>query len=317
MNLIPFWIRFWQCIRKFKDSHDVYNIVNAGKYATNFIPVILAFVQSLVSPGNNWGPLKIVWLITNVFVTVYKLVWDYYKDWGLFQSWKNDQHEPFLRPNLLYPPVMVRMFDNWLTIWQYYIAIIENLILRFFWVILLLIRSFTPIDPITNEWLLFGVTLFEIFRRFVWNIIRLENEQLNNMEGYRVVHDVPLPFVANKSEDVIQKKKWYKRIREVFPMHAISPPSPNNAKVDVNVPQEHSVETKLGLPFRMSMEAREATADVPLNSSSGSPPPVTTNTSEQIGLIDNDDPSDENEEATRVHISVQTDEHDAPDTGAT
>ena len=117
LNLIPFWIRFWQCIRKFKDSHDVYNIVNAGKYATNFIPVILAFVQALVSPGNNWGPLKIVWLVTNIFVTVYKLVWDYYKDWGLFQSWKKDEHEPFLRPNLLYPPVMVRHFNNWLTIW--------------------------------------------------------------------------------------------------------------------------------------------------------------------------------------------------------
>lgn len=36
--------------------------------------------------------------------------------------------------------------------------------------------------------------VIELFRRFVWNIFRLENEQLSNIDQYRVTVDVPLPF---------------------------------------------------------------------------------------------------------------------------
>jgi hypothetical protein len=38
------------------------------------------------------------------------------------------------------------------------------------------------------------MALLEIFRRFIWNIFRLENEQLSNIDQYRVTVDVPLPF---------------------------------------------------------------------------------------------------------------------------
>lgn len=34
----------------------------------------------------------------------------------------------------------------------------------------------------------------EIFRRFIWNIFRLENEQLSNIDQYRVTNDIPLRF---------------------------------------------------------------------------------------------------------------------------
>ena len=40
-------------------------------------------------------------------------------------------------------------------------------------------------------------------RRFQWNIIRLENEQLTNAEKFRAVLDVPLPFLVEDEEDVV------------------------------------------------------------------------------------------------------------------
>jgi hypothetical protein len=54
-------------------------------------------------------------------------------------------------------------------------------------------------DGVLAGWLPWIVIFFELFRRFIWNVFRLENEHLNNVEGYRIVHDVPLPFeVTNK-----------------------------------------------------------------------------------------------------------------------
>ena len=34
------------------------------------------------------------------------------------------------------------------------------------------------------------LALFEVFRRFIWNFFRLENEHLNNTGQFRVVRDI-------------------------------------------------------------------------------------------------------------------------------
>ena len=92
------------------------------------------------------------------------------KDWGLFR--KGAVH-PFLRPVLLY---------EWT--WVYYLAIAGNLVGRIFWALTFLpMTFFTNIDYAQYVVLVSGSV--EILRRALWAIFRLENETLNNYEGYR------------------------------------------------------------------------------------------------------------------------------------
>lgn len=71
-------------------------------------------------------------------------------------------------------------------------AIVLNLILRILWTLTISPASIGIfLNPIFFAAILSG---FEIFRRGMWNLIRLENEQLNNMEKFRVVRDIPVPI---------------------------------------------------------------------------------------------------------------------------
>lgn len=48
VNCIPAWIRFAQCLRRYRDSKEAFpHLVNAGKYATTFFVVIFATLRSL------------------------------------------------------------------------------------------------------------------------------------------------------------------------------------------------------------------------------------------------------------------------------
>ena len=42
--------------------------------------------------------------------------------------------------------------------------------------------------------------VLELFRRFVWNFIRLENEHLNNCGQFRIVRDISIAPVEMKDQ---------------------------------------------------------------------------------------------------------------------
>ena len=101
------------------------------------------------------------------------------QDWGL----ANKKHG-FLRSKLMYPNRAV-----------YFIAIFMDLFLRYLWVLSLVPHnSKAPFGSDFTGTLspFFGV--LEILRRTMWGLLRVENEHLNNFEGYRKVKYVPLPF---------------------------------------------------------------------------------------------------------------------------
>ncbi|KAI0278093.1 EXS family-domain-containing protein [Russula aff. rugulosa BPL654] len=70
----------------------------------------------------------------------------------------------------------------------YYLAIITNVILRFTWILYIPTRG--P-SAALRTWL---VALLEVLRRSQWNVYRLENEHLGNMDQYRITREVPLPY---------------------------------------------------------------------------------------------------------------------------
>lgn len=110
---------------------------------------------------------------------------------GLFNKMRrNGKTYPFLRKELVYP------------VWVYYFAIIEDVILRFGWIISISMTEFSNIEAGLMKSMLAPL---EMFRRFVWNCIRLENEQLNNCGLFRAVRDIPIEVVAPIDESHLDK----------------------------------------------------------------------------------------------------------------
>uniref|UniRef100_A0A1B0CQI8 EXS domain-containing protein n=3 Tax=Lutzomyia longipalpis TaxID=7200 RepID=A0A1B0CQI8_LUTLO len=95
-------------------------------------------------------------------------------DWGLFDAKAGDNR--FLREEIVYSST-----------WFYYFAIVEDLILRFGWT---LSMSLIEGGYIEREIMITILSPLEVFRRFVWNYFRLENEHLNNCGNFRAVRDI-------------------------------------------------------------------------------------------------------------------------------
>ena len=50
VNIIPAWTRFWQCLRRYRDSREAFpHLVNAGKYSTTFFVVLFSTLRAIYS----------------------------------------------------------------------------------------------------------------------------------------------------------------------------------------------------------------------------------------------------------------------------
>lgn len=78
-------------------------------------------------------------------------------------------------------------FSFFLFQWFYYFGIIEDLILRFSWT---LSMSLIQAGYIEGDVMMTILSPLEVFRRFIWNYFRLENEHLNNVGKFRAVRDI-------------------------------------------------------------------------------------------------------------------------------
>uniref|UniRef100_A0A8C0CJW5 Solute carrier family 53 member 1 n=1 Tax=Balaenoptera musculus TaxID=9771 RepID=A0A8C0CJW5_BALMU len=117
-----------------------------------------------------------LWIVFCIISSCYTLIWDLKMDWGLFD--KNAGENTFLREEIVYPQKA-----------YYYCAIIEDVILRFAWTIQISITSMTLL-PHSGDIIATVFAPLEVFRRFVWNFFRLENEHLNNCGEFRAVRDI-------------------------------------------------------------------------------------------------------------------------------
>jgi hypothetical protein len=71
----------------------------------------------------------------------------------------------------------------------YYVAAVVNLAARFLWTLTISPESIGIfLNPIIFSSILAGL---EIARRAIWNLFRMENEQLTNVGKFRVVKEVP------------------------------------------------------------------------------------------------------------------------------
>ncbi|GAB1602788.1 xenotropic and polytropic retrovirus receptor 1-like [Argonauta hians] len=209
VNCLPAWFRFAQCLRRYNDTHLKFpHIVNAGKYATTFLVVIFhsiykmykekraALLEMKLDDDDDIEDYETeltvffyVWIIALLISSCYTFTWDIKMDWGLLE--KTNGENKFLREECVYT------YSGY-----YYFAILEDFILRFIWTL-----KVTIIDQgmVQKEVASTILMILEVFRRFIWNYFRLENEHLNNCGQFRAVRDISIAPIESNDQALLME----------------------------------------------------------------------------------------------------------------
>ncbi|KAK9456379.1 EXS family-domain-containing protein [Dipodascopsis uninucleata] len=165
---LPYMIRLRQCLLDYFRSNlkDISHLMNALKYSTSFPVIVLSVLQASYSGSSeffNESTLYNLWIVSLLVNSLYSYWWDVTKDWDLtlFRTKQNgvEDHKG-LRAKLYFS----RNF--------YYFAIFIDLILRLSWSVKLSPHLYF----FNNEGGIFALEIFELIRRWVWLILRLETE---------------------------------------------------------------------------------------------------------------------------------------------
>lgn len=171
LSAMPLVWRFLQCLRQFYDTRKQYPIMlNAAKYAIVLLVFVFGVTHSQYGSGHASSSLfRNLWLISTIVSTMYCWVWDIIFDWGL-----GDRKGPnwLLRPTLMYSGKKA-----------YYLICIANLIIRFYWTVMLIPIRGNPFYSVPHgadlhqNVLLPALIFLELIRRSVWSLLRGKNDR--------------------------------------------------------------------------------------------------------------------------------------------
>ncbi|KAK2565994.1 Xenotropic and polytropic retrovirus receptor 1-like protein [Acropora cervicornis] len=185
---LPAWCRFVQCLRRFKDTRQVFpHLVNAGKYSTSFF--VVAFSTLAKSNSVQHDSFFKAWIVSAIVSTCYTFTWDIKMDWGLLD--KKAGENKFLREEIVYSYKA-----------RYYFAMLQDLILRLTWTLTV---SVGELEIFHSEILKLILSIFEVYRRFIWNFFRLENEHLNNCGQFRAVRDISVVPIDTGDQALLEQ----------------------------------------------------------------------------------------------------------------
>lgn len=194
VSIVPATVRFMQCLRRFRDTgHAHPHLINAGKYSTTYLVIIF---KSL----NHWAEKSdptitsiffYLWIASYIISFTYTFLWDIFMDWGLVDPLA-PKGSPFLREEMIYGSK-----------WYYYGAIVEDFVLRLSWVLNVSLGEAWTLE---SDLLTCITAPLEVFRRFIWNYFRLENEHINNCGQFRAVRDISVkPIKKGDLESLLSK----------------------------------------------------------------------------------------------------------------
>ncbi|XP_046401365.1 xenotropic and polytropic retrovirus receptor 1 homolog [Ischnura elegans] len=177
---IPPAIRFLQCLRLYRDTKLKFpHIANAGKYSTMLVVftfLALFRIKEGDYSSNLYNPYFAMWVLASVINAIWAYLWDVIIDWGLFDTFRGENK--LLKEE--------RMFPNK---GYYYLAIAEDFILRYNWLLLYLM---TQSGYASLDLMFLILSPVEVFRRFLWNFFRMENEHIRNKANYQSVRRILL-----------------------------------------------------------------------------------------------------------------------------
>ena len=168
IGIYPTFIRWTQCMNKFYYSGLIW------PHFFGFLKVTFSLANNLAGFFYNRkkNHIRLAFRLTLAPIsTCYNLFWDFYLDWGLF---KRNNKYIFLREKIAYHQAF------------YYFAMCYDIIVSTMWT-----WNFIPIRSSLSEWKFLLTCTLEVFKRFIWVLIRIENEILANPEGYRSILAIP------------------------------------------------------------------------------------------------------------------------------
>ncbi|KAJ0117162.1 EXS family protein [Diaporthe amygdali] len=170
--LPPIW-RFLQCIRRYRDTRNIFpHLVNGGKYTASILAGVFLSIYRINNTSKNLG-LFIAFSTINGFYTAF---WDIFMDFSLVQ--------PHARHRFLRDITALK------SRWPYYLIMILDPILRFNWIFYAIFTHDTQHSSIAS----FLIGFAEVTRRGMWTLLRVENEHCSNVAQYKASRDVPLPY---------------------------------------------------------------------------------------------------------------------------
>lgn len=168
-SALPAVWRLLQCLRRYADSGDWFpHLANMGKYSFTVIYYATLSVYRIHSTTSN----RAVFILFATINSVFSGLWDIFMDWSLMQN------KRMLRDDIIFPAEF------------YYFSMVWDLVLRFQWVFYVLFSRQIQQAAVTS----FCIAVAEILRRFVWLLIRMENEHLANTHLFKASREVPLPY---------------------------------------------------------------------------------------------------------------------------
>ncbi|CAL6008171.1 EXS_family protein [Hexamita inflata] len=176
-----------QSFLRWRDSKQFYNQGwNMIKYLISIVSSMLSLEKVKNSKGSSDETLY--WVFTGVKAVecVYKLYWDIFEDWGL-----------------LYGGSSGKKFRTDKSKWQYgwyvrrpcnmpLLAVVAAHFVDYTARVIWIVPYFKKVQKYTDSyWYKCLTTEIEIFRHLVWMLIRMDNQQSTNAEGYATVDKIP------------------------------------------------------------------------------------------------------------------------------
>ena len=209
-SCIPSWLRFLQCLRRYRDTRNKFpHLANALKYGSYFLDMIALAIRYEFSRTykKEWDSPEVYTFVgIHLLTSAYRSWWDLKMDWGFFD--KNAGDNKYLREVCIYSSK-----------WYYYFAIVQNVILRFIWIVRIYDISYLNTNKEVYRDVVATILAFlEVYRRFVWNFIRLENEHLNNCGQFRAVRDISIKPLKISERDILSETEDEKDMNDSWKM---------------------------------------------------------------------------------------------------
>ncbi|KAL5970781.1 Xenotropic and polytropic retroviru receptor 1 [Taenia solium] len=218
LKALPAWWRFLQCLRRYRDltvKSPVPHLMNAGKYSTTLIAIVCSAISSI----NPHTAFFVLMILSKLCSSVCTTTWDLVMDWGLLDC--SSKENMLLRDELVY---RFRAY--------YYGAIVEDVVIRFAWILPIAFSHFRIVDV---EIITTIVMFAEVTRRIIWNFFRLENEHLNNCGNFRAVRDIGIaPIRKETSPPPVTQEgdKAYGMFSQLFTLNRNTNANNNNGSND-------------------------------------------------------------------------------------
>jgi hypothetical protein len=90
---LPAYWRFVQSLRRYRDGRDLWQVANAGKYATSLVVTMFSILRALHVEVPAFTTL---WIVSLTVSALFGYYWDMYRDFGFFHVDRGDAEARFL-----------------------------------------------------------------------------------------------------------------------------------------------------------------------------------------------------------------------------